>query len=305
MTRRQRDIVFTCAVLLVVETGALLVMRNNYVRRSRPIAFLLEWRRDRAIREATQAESGIIAPFPAVVLDADARRWTATIREGSHLTVVYGGTKWGTFADSVVTVPPCGDVPVRTLLRIDCPADQLPDYQSAWEQALVRLEAARQRDAHQLGLSEAPLRVRSEVFVEPYVPLANEEDPDVLRRHAESVGVITNESQVSVVINLACAGIGGGLARTDTKSIALGCFNCDDGVPEPSDAKKLDALAWAAYVHELGHLLGWQHGEGRNWPGFRSHETLPAAAALFGWTDEDGDGIVEACDPTPHGMGNR
>ena len=62
------------------------------------------------------------------------------------------------------------------------------------------------------------------------------------------------------------------------------------------------------FDHELSHSLGWMHW----WP------NLDAAAAtqlitdirhnaafptlLFGWTEADGDGIVEILDPNPYGL---
>lgn len=60
-----------------------------------------------------------------------------------------------------------------------------------------------------------------------------------------------------------------------------------------------DGLAYAVYHHEVGHSWGWEH----EWSGieYQWKETFITDTALFGWTDLDGDGIVEIIDQTPYG----
>jgi hypothetical protein len=58
------------------------------------------------------------------------------------------------------------------------------------------------------------------------------------------------------------------------------------------------------FEHELMHMLGWNHwwpiGDGSSTPEYSDGFILPYL--LFGWTDTDGDGIIEINDPTPYGL---
>jgi hypothetical protein len=59
-------------------------------------------------------------------------------------------------------------------------------------------------------------------------------------------------------------------------------------------------IAATAYHHELGHVWGWDH----DWSACESRGAFSSfitAPALFGWTDTDGDGVIEINDPTPYG----
>jgi len=69
----------------------------------------------------------------------------------------------------------------------------------------------------------------------------------------------------------------------------------------------LSALSYAGgalYEHELLHMMGWMHewpcGDGSSESQFEDARCLPAL--LFGWTDTDGDGVVEILDDTPYGL---
>jgi hypothetical protein len=62
------------------------------------------------------------------------------------------------------------------------------------------------------------------------------------------------------------------------------------------------------FDHELSHSLGWSHW----WPtgdgsvGGQASSDMKRnpffPALMFGWTDSDGDGVLEILDPTPYGM---
>ncbi len=65
------------------------------------------------------------------------------------------------------------------------------------------------------------------------------------------------------------------------------------------------AMPGSVFEHELIHSLGWMHwwpnqsGDGQSW--------VDASGGwepylLFGWTDVDGDGVIEILDPTPYGL---
>ena len=63
-------------------------------------------------------------------------------------------------------------------------------------------------------------------------------------------------------------------------------------------------LAFSLFDHELDHVMGWQH----HWPCADAsgpdisncNPILPVY--LFGWTDNDGDGVAEILDPAPYGL---
>lgn len=66
------------------------------------------------------------------------------------------------------------------------------------------------------------------------------------------------------------------------------------------------ALATSLFDHELSHVLGWMHwwptGSGSAADEMVWNNTDSCMASLFfGWTDIDGDGIIEILDPTPYG----
>jgi hypothetical protein len=65
------------------------------------------------------------------------------------------------------------------------------------------------------------------------------------------------------------------------------------------------ALSNFVFAHELPHAMGWMHwwpnqvGDGLSWvSSSRGWEPY----LMFGWTDVDGDGIIEIQDPTPYGL---
>jgi hypothetical protein len=65
------------------------------------------------------------------------------------------------------------------------------------------------------------------------------------------------------------------------------------------------AMAVSVFEHELTHSMGWMHwwpnqaGDGPSWVhSSRGWEPY----LMFGWTDVDGDGVVEILDQTPYGL---
>jgi hypothetical protein len=80
--------------------------------------------------------------------------------------------------------------------------------------------------------------------------------------------------------------------------------NLGFAISERSDAR---AVGYALYEHELMHLMGWMHwwpnGDGSSLAQFNAGRHLPYL--LYGWTDTDGDGMIEIYDPTPYGLGGQ
>jgi hypothetical protein len=63
---------------------------------------------------------------------------------------------------------------------------------------------------------------------------------------------------------------------------------------------RLRSIASAVYDHEVGHIWGWEHewDRGAECSGCFLFIT---PAALFGWTDTNGDGIPEILSDSPYG----
>lgn len=65
------------------------------------------------------------------------------------------------------------------------------------------------------------------------------------------------------------------------------------------------ALPDFLFEHEFIHSMGWMHwwpnqsGDGLSWV---HSGTGWEPSRLFGWTDVDGDGVIEILDPTPYGL---
>ncbi len=66
-----------------------------------------------------------------------------------------------------------------------------------------------------------------------------------------------------------------------------------------------NAMPGSVFEHELTHSMGWMHwwpnqyGDGLSW--VRSSEGWEPYL-MFGWTDVDGDGVIEILDATPYGL---
>jgi hypothetical protein len=66
-----------------------------------------------------------------------------------------------------------------------------------------------------------------------------------------------------------------------------------------------NAMPVSVFEHEFMHGMGWMHwwpnqsGNGLSWLNSR---TGWEPYMLFGWTDVDGDGLIEIQDPTPYGL---
>lgn len=59
-----------------------------------------------------------------------------------------------------------------------------------------------------------------------------------------------------------------------------------------------DGFARASYHHEIGHLHAWGHHWPNEWAGPGSD--FITCPTNFGWTDVDGDGVVEILDSNPY-----
>jgi hypothetical protein len=109
------------------------------------------------------------------------------------------------------------------------------------------------------------------------------------------------DAEISVAANTGGLGFGG-----------TGCW--EDGSPMVdiyavvNSRESLMSGFGTVFDHELSHSLGWSHW----WPTGNAsvagqystdmyHNPI-FPTLLFGWTDSDGDGLLEILDPTPYGM---
>ncbi|HEY2981861.1 MAG TPA: hypothetical protein VGJ22_11815 [Anaerolineales bacterium] len=93
--------------------------------------------------------------------------------------------------------------------------------------------------------------------------------------------------------------LGGGCRPSGSNSVNIGM-----DVIQP-DFQPGDGVGGSVFDHELIHGMGWMHwwpnglADSRSWI-----DTYDAwnPYLLFGWTDTDGDGLIEIQDPTPYGL---
>jgi hypothetical protein len=72
----------------------------------------------------------------------------------------------------------------------------------------------------------------------------------------------------------------------------------------PTSQNIVEHLAGVLFDHELAHCLGWIHPWSVGDGGYVADEDRVSSipSLMFGWTDTDGDGVIEIWDPTPYGM---
>lgn len=71
-------------------------------------------------------------------------------------------------------------------------------------------------------------------------------------------------------------------------------------------ADMVNHLALVLFDHELAHCFGWIHEWSVGDGGYVDHVDRSSSipALMFGWTDTDGDGVIEILDSTPYGLEN-
>jgi hypothetical protein len=121
--------------------------------------------------------------------------------------------------------------------------------------------------------------------------------------YASQHNINLREYDVLVRIDLDLKKPGGGMGyyfQYGNKTLGIAIVNWI--YPDNGELSQVnfDGLAYAAYHHEIGHSWGWEH----EWSGldYAWGDTLITDPALFGWTDLDGDGVVEIIDETPYGL---
>lgn len=92
--------------------------------------------------------------------------------------------------------------------------------------------------------------------------------------------------------------LSGGCMPSGSQSVNIGMNISEAPTPEYLSGTSI-------FEHELIHAMGWQHwwanGDGGA-PDWMEMGGYWMPYLMFGWTDTDGDGIIEIQDPTPYGI---
>jgi len=129
--------------------------------------------------------------------------------------------------------------------------------------------------------------------------ISDPQKPADVRAAAARKGVSLAGYQFIIVIDPNPVRFAGGLAIPPNGNVYVGNFGHWTMVLGQAE---WTAIARTAYHHEVAHHWGWIHDWsptcGATKLGF---EPFPAAPALFGWEDVDGDRVPEILDETPYG----
>lgn len=173
------------------------------------------------------------------------------------------------------------------------------------------LEEARSRWAdysRQIGLSEPILDVELTTFAYGATPHAGHYiTPDEIR---SASGLDPADFDILSEIDLDKENTTTGQYEGQGVSLGDGCrpsgFRRTNIAFNVRDQNVLDnAMPASVFEHELTHSMGWMHwwpnqyGDGLSWVhSSRGWEPY----LMFGWTDVDGDGVIEIQDMTPYGL---
>jgi hypothetical protein len=180
---------------------------------------------------------------------------------------------------------------------------------SLLEEARVRSNRRWADYASGLGLSTPILQVQATtVFAgSPPTPgqaLTSEQILSLTGYDTRSFDIIT---EVDLDANNSVAGVYGGLGVSLGGGCAPGGSQRVNIVMSQTEAATdiLGVVGGSIFDHELTHGMGWMHwwpngkADNRGW--LETHEAwMPAL--LFGWTDTDGDGLIEINENLPYGL---
>lgn len=147
-----------------------------------------------------------------------------------------------------------------------------------------------------------------ELGIEPIVEFTNDHvfvDPEEVMSHVSTdiynlltlKGVPYLEYDIIALVDLDTENPSGGFAVPEGEFMKIGWF-FNDETPKTITTERMIDVAKAVYHHEIGHLWGWEH----EWSDADTTEVFITKPSLFGWTDLDGDGVVEILDNTPYGI---
>lgn len=190
---------------------------------------------------------------------------------------------------------PAGELRVFCVVRLsDRLLEQQEVVESLWEEAQRGINQQHRALALSLGLSEPIVRFDTDNF---YLSQSEfpEEDPlknskDYFRDFARQRQLNLEEYDIFLWMDLDPEHPGGGWGSWEARLAKVNWIYPED--PTLSE-ENFRGLAYAAYHHEIGHVWGWEH----EWSDPYWDLDFITEPGLFGWTDLDGDGIVEILDP--------
>lgn len=149
-----------------------------------------------------------------------------------------------------------------------------------------------------------------ELGIEPIVQFANDHvfiEPEEVTSYVSTdiynlltlKGVPYLEYDIIALVDLDTENPSGGFAVPEGEFMKIGWF-FNDETPKTITTERMIDVAKAVYHHEIGHLWGWEH----EWSDADTTEVFITKPSLFGWTDLDGDGVIEILDETPYGIDN-
>jgi hypothetical protein len=259
---------------------------------------------DEAVRQAYQSSFGLSVPRPAIVFSGRrnnlGRIWTSTAYIDSNVYRLYGYSD-GRIESIVLPVQrPSGTFRV-VVVAVNHPNTNIADVlDNLWADAQQEINVRHSNYAQQLGL-QAPI-----VTFENVNLLASVDEIEDTRSRSHVVnflagrGISTDDFDIVVMLDLNPSNTAGGFAAYGGDFAYMGYFFQASNSFEVLGLDRLRSIASAVYDHEVGHIWGWEHewDRGAECSGCFLFIT---PAALFGWTDTNGDGIPEILSDSPYG----
>jgi hypothetical protein len=231
------------------------------------------------------------------VYNAFPDHYVSTVYKSKNLYRLYINRDKEVGTQVISPVFPGGNQQVLCIIRLSAYLEaRIDSVKLQWEKAQANVNTLHADYANSIGLDEAIVTFGNfnlytnvgEFQVKDYIPLKNQ-----MKIFAQDRGIDT-DFQIFLFMDLDTENPSGGWA--DYKSgVAKVGWIYDESL-SLKDAN-FTGLAYAAYQHEIGHIWGWEH----DWSDPYLSESFIADPALFGWTDLDGDGVVEILDTTPYG----
>lgn len=277
----------------------------------------------RAARDALESEHSLCVPKPPVVhvTEPGVSYWTSVVFHDDAMYRVHVLDDGTTFSQSERDpLPRQGRIRVIVLGVARETNDLAETFSTRWVDAQEEVNRQLREYAQRHGLERAPIQFENvNVLLDPDELGDGTRDRrrDVvvaaLDAAVERAGVARGERDVVVLLDLDPDARTGGRASTramvpgGSDAVTVGCY-WGDGPTCELDTEWAGFLAGTVYQHEIAHIFGWEH----EWVGAPSEATPEAwhghgweSPSLLGWTDVDGDGVIEIWDETPYGGVSR
>ena len=194
-----------------------------------------------------------------------------------------------------MVIPRCA---IKTAVFIhDNKKTDFVDQLDLWNEEIGRLNQDWANFLYKQGYSAPAAQLRVTNFIDAPESLPRIWNEQEAYGYLTAKGYAAAEFDVLVWVNLdpqnkKGAGGGGG-------EISVGHFMAASEEFYQYSATQIYYIAYATFAHELAHVFGWDHNTAET--DFKS-EYIIIDPGYFGWTDVDGDGIIEIVDPTPYGQ---